>query len=175
MIQAYLLRGKWTIPGGDITDVFLAAGHAIRDGISPYYLPGSPTPFFYGPPWAILLAGLSFIPPAAVYVLLVGAEVAALRYMAGSWRRFCYFLWFPVLPFELLGGQTNLILAASIVAAVRGHAWLVVAGGLAKLSPASPQIGGSGGATLSRLPSPSQSPFRGYGSGRRGPALCSPP
>jgi hypothetical protein len=134
-IQAIALNQRWSIPGGDISDVYLAAGHAIRDGISPYYLPGNPTPFFYAPPWAVFFAAISFLDPRVVYVLVVGAEVAALRYMAGSWRGFCYLLWFPFLPFELLGGAINLIVAAAIVAAVRGHAWLAIAGTLAKVTP----------------------------------------
>lgn len=135
LIQAAMLAQKWTIPGGDIQNTDLAAGLAIRDGISPYYLPGSPTPYFYAPPWALAFALLSFIPPAAAYVVVVASDIAALRYMAGSWRRFCFLLWFPLLPFEILGGAINLIIAASIVAAIRGPAWLAVAGGLAKLSP----------------------------------------
>lgn len=134
-LQAIVLADKWTIPGGDIRDVFLAAGQAVRDGISPYYLPDNPAPFFYAPPIAVIFAVISFIPPTVVYVLVVGAEVAALRYMAGNWRRFCYFLWFPVLPFELLGGAINLVVAAAIVAAVRGQAWLAVVGALTKISP----------------------------------------
>jgi hypothetical protein len=84
----------------------------------------------------VLFAALSYLPPVAAYVLVVCAEIAALRYMAGSWRRFCFLLWFPLLPFELLGGAINLILAASIVAAIRGDAWLATLGILAKLSPA---------------------------------------
>lgn len=134
-MQASLLAWKWTIPGGDIRDVFLAAGYAVRDGISPYYLPGAASPFFYSPPWAVAFAVLSFLPPAVVWFLFVAAELAALRYMAVTRLRFCYLLWFPLLPFEVFGGAINLIVAAAIVAAVRGHAWLAVAGSLAKLSP----------------------------------------
>jgi hypothetical protein len=136
LIQAVLLAHKWTIPGGDIQNTYIAAGVAMREGISPYYLPGNPVPYFYAPPWAVLFAGLSYLPPVAAYVLVVAAEIAALRYMAGDWRRFCLLLWFPLLPFELLGGAINLILAASIVAAIRGYAWLATLGILAKLSPA---------------------------------------
>jgi hypothetical protein len=136
VIQAILLADKWTIPGGDIQDTYIGAGVAIRDGISPYYLPGNPVPYFYAPPWAVLFAALSYLPPVGAYVVVVTAEIAALRYMAGDWRRFCYLLWFPLLPFEVLGGAINLILAASIVAAIRGNAWLATLGILAKLSPA---------------------------------------
>lgn len=133
-MQSVLLADRWTIPGGDIQDAFLAAGHALRDGISPYYLPGSPVPFFYAPPWAVLFAGLSFLPAPAVYAVIVAAEIAALRYMAGGWRRFCLLLWFPLLPFEIFGGAINLIIAASFVAAIRGQGWLATVGSLAKLS-----------------------------------------
>lgn len=134
-VQTIALADRWSIPGGDISDVYLAAGHAVRDGISPYYIAGNSTPFFYAPPWAVLFAALSYLDPRMVYVLVVGFEVAALRYMAGSWMRFCYCLWFPFLPFELVGGAINLIVAAAIVAAVRDHAGLALAGALAKISP----------------------------------------
>jgi hypothetical protein len=135
-IQGMLLASTWTIPGGDIQNTYIAAGAAMRDGISPYYLPGNPVPFFYAPPWAVLFIALTFIPPAVAYLLVVVAELGALRYMAGDWRRFCFLLWFPLLPFEVFGGAINLIMAASIVAAIRGKAWLAVLGALAKLSPA---------------------------------------
>lgn len=134
-LQAFMLAGKWTIPGGDIRDVFLASGMAVRDGISPYYLPGNPTPFFYAPPWAVGFAALSYLSPTVVYFLILAAQLASLRYMAVTRLRFCYLLWFPVMPFEILGGAINLIVAGSIVAAVRGHAWFVMVGTLAKLSP----------------------------------------
>lgn len=70
-----------------------------------------------------------------VWFLIVGNELAALRYMAVTRPPFCYLPWFPVRPFEIFVGAINLIIAAAIVAGVSGHAWLAIAGTLAKLSP----------------------------------------
>ena len=113
MVQAILLADKWTIPGGDIQNTYMAAGVAMRDGISPYYLAGNPVPYFYAPPWAVLFAALSYLPPAAAYALVVSGEIGALRYMAGDWRRVCYLLWFPLLA------------ALMVVAGLGTSVWMV--------------------------------------------------
>jgi hypothetical protein len=132
---AVLLRDKWTVPGGDV-GIFLGAGADLWAGVNPYDIATNPTqPWLYGPPWVVVFAVVSLLGPVGGYLAVVAAEVASLRYMTGSWIRVAYLGWIPLLPFEVLGGGINLIVAASIVAAVRGDAWLALMGSFAKLSP----------------------------------------
>jgi hypothetical protein len=134
-IIAVLLRDKWTVPGGDVA-IFLGAGADLWAGVNPYDIATNPTqPWLYGPPWVVVFAVVSLLGSVGGYLAVVAAEVASLRYMTGSWMRVAYLGWIPLLPFEVLGGGINLIVAASIVASVRGDAWLALMGSFAKLSP----------------------------------------
>jgi hypothetical protein len=135
LFQTIVFADRWWIPGGDIRDIYIPAGEAVRAGVTPYVLVGNPIPFFYAPPIAVVFAALSFLPLPMVWALVVIAEFAALRYIARSWWLFGLLLAFPLMPFEIWGGTLNLIVAAAIVAAVRGDAWLVIAGSLMKIAP----------------------------------------
>jgi hypothetical protein len=105
------------ILAGDVGDVFDAAGNALRNGhaVYTYVYP----PYFYAPPITVLFAAISWLPVPITYVLVTILNVTALRYLAGSWRRLGYLLWIVLIPFELALGNINLLLAASMVAAVR--------------------------------------------------------
>ncbi len=134
LVQVWILRERWAIPGGDVM-IFLNAGVDLRNGVTPYDYGTVPLPWLYGPPWVVLFAAISLIPPEGGYFVVFAAQVAALRYMARSWRGVGYLLWLPIMPFELIGGAVNLIVAAAIVAAVRGQPWIALMGTLAKLGP----------------------------------------
>lgn len=133
-IQAWLLRDKWVIPGGDVQN-YMDAGTALRNGVSPYNYGEVAVPWLYGPPWVLVFAALSVFPYWFGYLAVFAAQVTALRYMARSWLGVGYLLWLPLMPFELLGGQIFLIVAAAIVAAIRNQPWLVVIATFAKISP----------------------------------------
>jgi hypothetical protein len=128
-------NGQLGIPGGDIVITFDPAGDALRAGRDPYDIPPFDRSLFFAPPWAVIYAALSWLPPSVLAVLTILAGVASLRYIAGSWQAVGYTLWLPVIPFELASGNINLIIAATIVAAFRGRAeWLAI-GAYAKFSP----------------------------------------
>ena len=109
------------VPGhllsGDVRDVYDAAGDALRNG-QPVYTYAYP-PYFYAPPMTVLFGAVSWLPVAVTYGVVTVLNVAALRYVAGSWRRLGYLLWIIPIPFELALGNINLLLAAAMVAAVR--------------------------------------------------------
>jgi hypothetical protein len=126
--------GQFVLPGGEVL-VYAAAGDALRAGADVYAgAPGTET-FYYAPTWALFFAAFSWLGPVALQVVMWIVDVACLRYLAGSWLRVGYLLWMPLMAFELASGQVNLILAAGIVAGLRGASALTVPGVLAKLSP----------------------------------------
>jgi hypothetical protein len=105
--------------GGDIATIFRPAGDAFRAG-QPVYA-WKELPFFYSPPVVIVFAAISWLPSAVLFGALVLADFAALRYMARSWLRLGYFMWFPLLPFEFAIGNFNIVMAGVLVAAVRAN------------------------------------------------------
>lgn len=126
--------GQFVLPGGEVL-VYTAAGDALRAGADVYAgAPGTET-FYYAPTWAVFFAAFSWLGANAVQVAMWVVDALCLRYIAGSWLRVGYLGWMPLMAFELASGQTNLVVAAGIVAAVRGDAGLAVPGVLAKLSP----------------------------------------
>lgn len=118
------------------TQAYLRAGHALLSG-APVYLGqiGDPLAFNYAPPWALLFASLTLLPPTVAQFILMSANAAALRYVAGSWRRVGYCLLFPLTGLFLASGNIDLIIAAAIVAAWQGAVWPLALVGLAKLAP----------------------------------------
>lgn len=129
--------GALSFPGGD-THIWDRVGDEIRSGISPYYLTDRPDlgiAFFYGPPWALAFAAVSWLPLVIVGAAITGLEVVSLRFVAGSWQRVGYCLWVPLIAFELPSGQFNLVIAATIAAAVRGEPRGAFVMAFQKLSP----------------------------------------
>jgi hypothetical protein len=127
--------GKFGMPGSDAR-IWDRVGDAIRSGGEVYYR--SPTlsdSFWYAPPWAVLFGALSWLPVDVLALGIIAAEIAALRYIAGSWLRVGYLCWLPLVAFELPSSQINLIMAAAIAAAIRGEPRAAVVLGAAKLSP----------------------------------------
>jgi hypothetical protein len=122
----------------DVTAIFLPAGRAFLDGANPYASGVTPVglPFLYAPPWAALFGLIAPFGPALIHVSLVVLELLSLRYIAGSWTRAGAFCWFPLVPWEIISGQLNLLAAAAIVSAVRGRPWPAVIMAFAKVSPA---------------------------------------
>ena len=126
-------NGQWPFPGGDVVDYYARSGDALRNG-GPVY--GGDPGFFYGPPWAVVFAALSWLGPAAIHTAILALDVLALWIIGGrNWRRLGWILWFPLIPFEIAAGQLNLLVAAAIVAAQRGTTWPLAAMSLAKVWP----------------------------------------
>jgi hypothetical protein len=126
-------EGRFTLATSDV-GVWDRVGDEMRAGVSPYAQAGMGG-FFYAPPWALGFALVSWLPAALVAAGIVAAEIAALRYIGGSWLRVGYLCWCPFVPMELVTVQFNLVMAAALVMAVRGHPVPAVVMGLAKLSP----------------------------------------
>jgi hypothetical protein len=92
--------------------------------------------FVYAPPWAVAFAVVSWMPVSVQAMLLLAAQITSLRVIGGSWRGAGIACWFPLVAYDLVGGNFNLVLAAAIVLAVQGSPRLAVATGLAKFAPA---------------------------------------
>ena len=111
-------------------------GDWVREGLSPYSRAYDWHGLFvYAPPWALLFATMSWLPLLAQAALVFAAEVAALRYVAGSWLRVGYLGLIPITGGELVNGSFNLVLAAGIAMAMRGDGRLATFGAMAKFSP----------------------------------------
>ena len=128
--------GRFDFPGGEVRVFYAFAGDAFRSGTDPYAINADGTVFFYAPPWAAAFSTLSWAGPAAIHLVILVADLFALRYMARGWVRAGVLCWFVLVPWEMAAGQINLIVAASIVAAVRGTVWPAAITTLAKVSPA---------------------------------------
>ena len=129
------MMGAW--PPHDTAAYYLAGLH-VREGSAVYGAGvGGFLAFLYPPPWAILFAGLSYLPLEVVAVAILGGQVLALRYLGGSWRNAALLGWLPFVPRELMSGNVNLMMAAVILAGVRnapGSGWPVALFAAAKLS-----------------------------------------
>ena len=128
--------GLFPIPGGDEL-IWDRVGDAIWTGAPIYYnAPVLTDSFWYAPPIAVLFGTVSWLPVVAQHWLFTVLRIASLRVIAGSWIGAGIACWFPLVAFELGGGNFNLVIAAGIVAAIRRRPELAVVGALAKLGPA---------------------------------------
>jgi hypothetical protein len=139
LFGGFILAVAMTAPvfdfAGDVGRLFDPVGDAFRAG-QPIYAGGhTADPFFYAPPWALAFATISWLPVVAQYALVIALNIAALRYLAGSWLRVGLIAWLPLVPLTLNTGQINLITAAAIYGGARGSTLLPALVGIAKLSP----------------------------------------
>lgn len=127
--------GIFPIPAGDEL-IWDRVGDALRAG-APIYDPSIPNgeAFWYAPPLAFVFAAFSWLPADLVHWLFVAVRIASLRVIAGSWLGAGIACWFPLVAFDVAGGNFNLPVAAAIVAAVRGDPRWAVWAGLAKFGP----------------------------------------
>src|SRR6185503_5935982 len=134
--MAWWVLTRHTGWAGRDVDLWLRVGAQVRDGISPYGDTGLGTSFYYAPPWALLMGATTWIGKPLFWLMTALLEIAALRYIAGSWLRVGYFGLFFLTGAEIVSGAFNLVLAAGLAAAVRGDSRLAAFTALAKLSPA---------------------------------------
>jgi hypothetical protein len=134
--NAFFVNGGLLDPSGsDVGRIFVAAGEAFRAGRPVYTFNGEP--FFYAPPVVLACALFSLLPYPVCFWTVVGANVAALRYIAGSWQGVGYTFWIvPFVPFLPWAGTLDLPMAAVIMLAIRrGYVVLPVFFGFMKFSP----------------------------------------
>src|SRR5262249_7585405 len=121
--------------GRDV-DLWLRVGASVRAGVSPYGAGPLESAFYYAPPWAVLFGALTWIGKPLLWAGIGLLEVLSLRYIAGSWLRVGYFGLCFLTGAEIVSGAFNLVIAAGLVAAMRGDSRLAALTALAKLSPA---------------------------------------
>lgn len=132
LLRMYLL-GAWPLYD---TACFWVAGLRLRTGAPVYGWIDPAFTFRYAPPWAVLWVPLSFIPLELVSAAMLTAEILALRYVCGSWRNAGLACWLPPVGGELSTGNINLLMAAAILAGVKGSGTWPAVFSLAKFSPA---------------------------------------
>lgn len=127
--------GLFPIPPGD-TLIWDRVGDGLRAGDQIYFNAQPLTDsFWYAPPWAVALGAITWLPTWALHLILILVKVASLRVIAGSWLGAGVAAWFPLVAFDLASGSFNLLIAAAIVAAVRGRPELAFVAALAKFGP----------------------------------------
>ena len=123
--------GIFPIPGGDEL-IWDRVGDALWTGAPVYYnAPRLIDSFVYAPPIAVAFGLVSWLPIDAQHLLFLVLRILSLRVIAGSWIGAGIACWFPLVAFDLGGGNFNLLVAAAIVAAVFGRPHLAVWGALA--------------------------------------------
>jgi len=134
IVEARIILDRTDLPRDLVA--YLRAGDALR-AAAPIYTVDLPLhgAFLYSPVWAVIFAALSWLPAPLVYGVSITANVACLRYVAGSWRSVgITFLW-PLTAFSVLGGNVDLLIAAALVGAWRGHVAPLALVASAKLAP----------------------------------------
>lgn len=127
--------GLFPIPGGDEL-IWDRVGDAIWTGAPIYYRAEVLTDsFWYSPPVAVIFGFLSWLPVVIQHWLFTILKILSLRVIAGSWVGAGIACWFPLVAFELGGGNFNLLIAAGIVAAIHRRPDLAVLGAFAKFGP----------------------------------------
>jgi hypothetical protein len=158
LLAATYARVRWAIPWLAVAGAFVCAGQLvqwIQQGAWPfhdsaaYYLAGvhlragdpvyereAYLAFLYAPPWAVIFGGLSLLPPDVFVGGILVAQIAALRYLGGSWVGAGLLCWFPFVHRALGVGNIDLVIAAAILAGIRGVGWPAAVLATAKFSPA---------------------------------------
>jgi hypothetical protein len=127
--------GLFWIPGGDV-HIWDRAGDTLRAGGEVYAIqPLRNETIWYSPPFVVIFAAVSWLPIEVLWLAIVGLEVAALRYLAGSWIGFGLACLFPLTAVELVSGNFNMLVAAAIVAAIQRQAAPATIMSFAKISP----------------------------------------
>jgi hypothetical protein len=131
-IVSWAVLSGWA---GHDASIWDRVGDEILAGVSPYHPAPFKELFFYAPPWALAFALVSWLPPVALAWIIGLLELGAARILAGSWLRLGYLGLCPLLGFELVSAQWNLVLGLSIAIAIGGDGRLAGWMALAKLSP----------------------------------------
>jgi hypothetical protein len=134
VLQGYAI-GMW--PPHD-SSAFWLAGRHILEGKEVYGGNAWFLAFVYTPPVAVVLAPLSLLHWNVFNVSLIVLQIAALRYVTGSWLVVGMLGWIPGVHFEFVAGNIDCLMAATTYAALTGRRFAGVAVALfafAKLAP----------------------------------------
>jgi hypothetical protein len=128
-------QGFFPIPARDEL-IWDRVGDAIWTGAPIYYnAPRLTDSFVYAPPLAVVFGLVSWLPIELQHASFFVLKAGCLRIIAGSWMGAGLACWFPLIAYDLDGGNFNLFIAAAIVAAVLGRPRLAIWGALAKFAP----------------------------------------
>lgn len=129
--------GAW--PPHDTVNIWLA-GARVLEGSEVYTsVVEKFLVFVYAPPIAVLAAPWCLLPVEVLIVALLAAQVAAFRWVAGSWLVVGLLCWLPFVPRALVTGNVDFVMAAAIYAAqrgLRGSGWAASLFAFMKFSPA---------------------------------------
>ena len=127
--------GLFPIPGSDEL-VWDRVGDSIWSGVPIYYVAPNPIDsFWYAPPLAVVFGFLSWMPVVVQHWLFTVLKLLSLRVIGGSWIGAGIACWFPLVAFELGGGNFNLLVAAGIILAIQRKPDLAVLSAFAKFGP----------------------------------------
>ncbi len=135
-LSMWFIQTGGRFPTGIDLGAYLRGAHDFLAGNAVYVGHiGDATNFPYAPTWAVLFATLAWIPGPMLQAALTALDLAALRYVTGSWRATGWVLWCPLVMFEIVSGNIDLLIAAAMVMAWRGRSWPLALVGLAKIAP----------------------------------------
>ena len=115
---------------------YIRAGHDLLSG-APVYVGhiGQSGAFSYAPPWAVLFAAIAWIPGQLVQLAMMVLDLLALRYLFGRWSLVGLAFLCPWTVSLIITGNVELLIAAGILGAARGHAAPLALMAMTKLSP----------------------------------------
>lgn len=115
---------------------YMRAGDALRTG-APVYTTGvaEGLAFLYTPVWAVLFGAISWLPGWLLQAGIMALDLAALRYVVGSWVAVGLVAWYPMIWFEFSSGNIDILIAAAIVMAWRHSSAPLAVVAFAKISP----------------------------------------
>jgi hypothetical protein len=131
------MQGAW--PPHDSIAFWLAGRHVL-EGQPVYGGDAVFLAFRYAPPWAVLLAPLSLLDPIMFSVLLLVGQLAALRWVAGSWTTTGLLGWLPFVWRAIGTGNIDLLMMAAIYAGMLKLVGSGAAGTLFAMAKFSPII-----------------------------------
>ena len=132
--------GIFPSPGRD-EYIWDRVGDALWSGAPMYYrAPALQDSFAYAPPLAVLFGLVSWAPIVLQHALWTVLKIMSLRLIAGSWLGAGVACWFPLVAFDLGGGNFNLIIAAAIVLAIQARPQLAILTSFAKFAVVMEQL-----------------------------------
>jgi hypothetical protein len=120
------------------------AGRHVLEGTAVYTIDRTGfLSFLYAPPWAIIYAPLSLLPLQILAAGELVLQIIAFRFVAGSWKAAGLLAWLPFVPRAFVTGNIDFLVAAAILAGIRGYGWPIGLFAAAKISPALTLLGGT--------------------------------
>jgi hypothetical protein len=117
-VLGWSMRGAW--PFHDAVNIWAASDRLLRG--EPVYtgVVGEFLVYVYAPVVAVLTTPFTLVSPEAFTLLVTIGNVLALRYIAGSWLVAGLLAWLPWTPRAIVTGNVDLMMAAVMLASLRG-------------------------------------------------------